>query len=163
MQEDFEQAIHAHRKLAADRQRSEEVQLHRARVGAVKRPILWRELLARIKGIVNVDEGLLAPSLAINMKIAPDRDSFVLDHPSWPKARVKAIFQGALLIEVHCSYQKTDSAIPIEWEDRIEFSVDDLDRVSFQHHGEDISQDDAARLILAPVRDPKFRPPKTEA
>jgi hypothetical protein len=160
MKEEFEQALHAHRKLAADKRHAEEVQLHRARIGAVKRPIAWRELVSRISDRVKLDEGFSAPNLVIRMTTASDGNSFVLDRPTWPKARVRAIFQGDLLIELHFSYQKTDSAIPIEWEDRIELSVDDLDRLSFQHCGEDISQDDAALLILAPVRDPKFKPPK---
>jgi hypothetical protein len=64
-----------------------------------------------------------------------------------------------MLIEVHYRHKRTDKAIPVEWEDRIDMPVDELDRVSFEHRGEIVSQDDVALLILAPVRDPSFRPP----
>src|SRR5580658_1027102 len=148
MRYEMQKAIQVQQTVIANRIRAEEIQLHRALVGSVKRPIMWRDLRARIEGTLERDESMIRTN--ITMRIAPDENSFTLDRSVYPKSRVHVIFQGELLIELRCSWQKTDNALPVEWDDLIELPVDDLDRVSFQHRGELISRDDAALLILAP-------------
>jgi hypothetical protein len=93
------------------------------------------------------------------MTVAPDKESFVLDRPAYPKARTRVIFRPPM-IQIQNSYQKTDNSDSVEWEDWIELQLDNLDRVLLEHRGEIISDDDAASVILAPTRDPAFAPPK---
>ena len=161
MQHEIQRSLHDQRKLTENRTRAENIQLYRAMVGFVKRPLMWRKLCARIRNVLKMDESMIQREFVANMKTEPDENSFTLDRPSYPKARVCAIFRENLLIEVHCSSQKTDNARLIEWEYLIELPVDDLDRVSFQCEGEILSQDDVALRILAPIRDPAFEPPES--
>jgi hypothetical protein len=157
MQGDFDDVRDAIQKLAADKRHSEEMQLHRARVGSVKRPVAWNKLRARIENAINMDRVML--HALSKMTVAPDKNSFVLDRAAYPKARTRVVF-NSFLIQLRCSYQKTDDSDPVEWEDQIELQLDELDRVLFQYRGEIISQDDAALMITAPMRDPAFSPPK---
>jgi len=157
MQHEIREDLHIRQEFAAYKRRAEEIQLLRAKAGSVKRPIMWRALLKRISDRANMDDGLYRDQYSLT--VAPDGNSFKLDRSRYPKTRVHAIFRENLLIELHCSYQQSDNARAIEWEKQVEFRVDELDRVSFEHEGKLVSQDDIALLILAPVRDPEFRPP----
>jgi hypothetical protein len=159
MQGDFNAAREAEQRLAADRRHAEEMQLHRAKVGSVKRPIAWRKLRERIQGVIGVDRALFVarPNVVSKMTVAADGNSFVLDRAAYPKARTRAVFQNPL-IQLQCLYQKTDDSDAVEWEDEIELQLDELDRVLLQHRGEIISEDDTALIILAPTRDPTFTP-----
>jgi hypothetical protein len=122
---------------------------------------MWNRLRDRIQRVVNGDRAMFPdrPNVVSKMTVAADKNSFVLDRAAYPKARTRAVFQPPL-IQIQHSYQKTDDSDPVEWEERIELQLDELDRVLLQHHGEVISEDDAALMILAPTRDPAFAPPK---
>ncbi len=126
----------------------------------MKRDTKWRELRQRISTTLTMQKAHSAANLnlVINMKAEPDGNSFILDHPAYPKARVKASFRADLPVNVNCSYQRTENSNQVDWEYTIEFFVDELDEVHFQHEGKILSNDEVALLILGPVRDPSFTP-----
>ena len=161
LQDEFDKIRDTIRESATDQRHAEEMHLHRGRVGSVKRPVVWNKIRRRIQGVVTADEALFHPRLnvASKMTVAPDNNGFTLDRAAYPKARTNVVFQSPL-IQIQHSYQKTDDSDSVEWEDQIELQLDNLDRVLLQHHGEIISEDDAALMILAPTRDPAFQPPK---
>src|ERR1035438_8400616 len=116
MQSEFNDAREAEQQLEANRRHAEEMQLHRAKVGSVKRPVAWRKLRERIQGVIGVDRALFVsrPNVASKMTVAPDGNGFVLDHAAYPKARTRVAFQPPL-IQIQCSYQKTDDSDSVEW------------------------------------------------
>jgi hypothetical protein len=149
--------------LADNRKHAEKLQLHRERIASVKRPIKWRALRERIGGTLFAQASLAEgnPNLMITMTTpGSDSNSFILNHPAFPKARVNVSFRDELLIEAECSWQKNDGSDPTNWSEIIDFEVDERDNLHFRHKGEIVSDDDVARLLLAPVRDPAFKPKK---
>jgi hypothetical protein len=125
----------------------------------VKRSIIWEQMVDRIKEAVGLqsergDEGLRA-----TFKTSED-DSFQVKTLLFPIARVDVAFEDKRLVRITFSYQKSDLADVRTWKDYLEFKTDANDNVQMYHRGEPISVDDAALLILRPVRrDPTFSPP----
>ena len=74
MQNDFNDVRGAIQTLEADKRHAVEMQLHRGRVGSVKRPVVWNKIRRRIQGVVTADEALFHPRLnvASKMTVAPD-------------------------------------------------------------------------------------------
>ena len=137
------------------------MQVHCGAVASVKRPIKWKELRGKISLAIVMQKEFAKsnPNLRIDLIDTPDKTGFVLNHPAYPQAKVKVNFLDGQLIEISCTYKKTDDADSRHWEDRLGFHIDDRDQIHFTNKGDIISDDDAALLILAPVRDPGFQPP----
>jgi hypothetical protein len=132
----------------------------------VKRPIIWEQLVDRVKRELNNRNAFAASSQAglsgclVNSVFRSDGSGFTLKTPSFPLATLEASFQDKRLVRLDFSFQKSDLADPHRWSEFLEFKVDENDNAHLQHKGEFISVDDAALLILMPLmRDPGFRPP----
>lgn len=132
----------------------------------MKRPIIWEQLVDRVKRELNVRNAFAVSSQAgligwlVDSVYRSDGSGFTLKTPGFPIATLEASFQDKRLVRLDFSFQKSDLADIHEWSEFLEFKVDENDNVHLQHKGEFISVGDAALLILRPLmRDTGFRPP----
>ena len=115
MQNDFNDVRGAIQTLEADKRHAVEMQLHRGRVGSVKRPVAWRRLRERIQGRIALDQGMFRTGSTVisKMTVAPDGNSIVLDRALYPKARTRAVFNPPLIqiqYSYHLSYARDEPA-----------------------------------------------------
>ena len=144
----------------ARRERAELLQLHRERVGQVKRPVMWRELVSCVKTQINMQRAMFAGT-EIEIQCEPGGQAFTIRKSNFPCVTVNCQFSDERMIQIYFSYRPTDSAETLRWEDHIDFHVDELDRVQFEHKGQRlIDASEACLIVLLPIRDPLFRPPE---
>lgn len=145
----------------ASRERSEMLQLHREAVRKVKRPAMWRELLRCVRSEINLHQQAFAGRQEIKVKVDPGDQGFSLRKSEFPSVTVRCDFLGGRLIELRFSYLRTENADKIEWEEQVDFHVDELDRVQFQHKGEIlIDPRDVCKMVLLPILNTEFKPPE---
>lgn len=148
------------RRHEARRESVQMLQLHREKVAHVKRPAMWRELLKCVRSQVNVQQALCGGHPPIKVLVDPGDQAFFIRKSDFPHVTVRCQFLDERIIELRFSYRLTDNADTAEWEDRLDFVVDELDRVQFQHKGEAlIDANEACIIVLRPILDSRFRPP----
>lgn len=154
--------------MAENKLHTERVQLHRENVASTMRPIIWQQLIDRVRIAID-DQNTLADScqaqlsnLKITFLLDPPGDSFQARNVYFPIGEAKAAFVGRRLIQISYSYQKSQLSDPLTWKEFLEFTVDDNYQTYATRNGEPITVDEAAMLILKPLkRVPGFNPMRT--
>jgi hypothetical protein len=127
----------------------------------VKRPIIWEQVVEKVKTAILMQSGRGERSLEAKFEQSAD-DAFRIKTALFPLATVDVCFKETRLVSITFSYQRTDLSSTRTWKDYLEFDTDHNNNVQLYHRGEPISVDDAAMLILHPVRrDPSFSPPNS--
>lgn len=128
----------------------------------MKRPAVWSELV-RCVGI-RINEQKVQLTTKIDFKQDANGQAFSIRKTEFPCVKVQCRFLAKKRIEIFFSYRRSDNAEILNWEEHVDFHVDELDRVQFKNRdGKLIDVKDVCLLVLLPIRDAKFEPPERAA
>jgi hypothetical protein len=126
----------------------------------VKRAAMWRALLICVRNRITLHQSLHGGRPEVMLQVADGDQAFVIRKPDFPHVTVECRFLGERRIDIVFHHRQTDNAEPVTWEEYLDFHVDELDRVQFQHNGELlIGEEEACGMVLRPALDPSFKPP----
>jgi len=100
-------------------------------------------------------------SLTLNADIDCESGRICIRKLAFPRVTVLVIMPERCLIEIKFTYQRSDLADTLAWCDYLNFKVDENDNIRMLHQGNQITVDDAALLVMLPLKQPDFKPPES--